>query len=388
MYEKTGGVFGNIYDSSFSTTLDAIAGMIDTDVNDGSWVVLDNYEIVQLDEAPTLGSTADSDKDGVKDIDELKTSTKKDVRLYIETYLTSRGLTYAEYLEKGGSSHIDVYSFKSHPKKIDTDGDGIKDKDDPKPRYFNVTDRHLSMFAKLSYSTKDIKDNKSFDKDALGYAKLSELNGWKLVDSYIIGTSSKGKELFFAANTYQNTNTKDVVVAFRGTDDGWDWLENLVIYPIPWTSHPQAVDAELYINKIAKKYSSKIYITGHSLGGYLAAYATGAISNTSNKDKLAKCAIFNGLGMDLTAPKEIKNGLKSSKSKISNYRINDDLVSIIGTHYGTEYPKYDLIWDVAVKYGLDDIKWWEYAGAMQTSYVKAVHDMRNFFAYSELGSRY
>lgn len=381
LYEKTGGVFGNIYDSNFALTLDLIAGMIDDDVNDGSWIVLDNFETIKLEKAPAAGSDTDTDKDGIPDIEELTTSSKKNVRMYIETYLTSRGLSYDEYIRRGGESYINVYSFKSNPTKKDTDGDGINDKEDAKPRWFNVTDRHLAMFAKLSYSSNDVSKNTSFDTASLGYASIDELSGWKLIDNCITGTSSKGEEIFFAANTYQNTSTKEIVVAFRGTSDNWDWLEN-GMYLIPGKPHPQASDAENYINRIAKKYISNIYITGHSLGGYLAAYAAATIDRD-----FSRCAVFNALGMDLTASRDVIKNLKANKSKIANYRVEGDVVSVIGTHYGAEY-EYTPNYDVLKEHGLDDIEWWEYLGKLQKDFIVAVHDMRHFFTYSELGSRF
>ena len=344
LYEKTGGVFGNIYDSTFSTTLDAIAGMIDVDVNDGSWIVLDNYETIKLEKAPTSDSTADSDKDGVLDINELTVSRNTNLKEYISAFLSARGLTYERYIELGGTPYVTVWSFKSRPDDADTDDDGYIDSKDSNPKKWNVSDRDLAMCASMSYSfipAGTIINNASvsltdeLNKRFKEAASVNELKNWKVVDTWYAGGGLQAIAYKIDSN---------IVVAYRGTDEGVDWFNNATTYVLGLSTHTGG--AKKFMKQVMKDYSgNNFYVTGHSLGGHLA-YNAAAEGINYDISKIKGIVTFNGLGLTLglTLFGDVwdEAQLLKKPSVIRNYSVEGDPVSkgFLGFttfHYGTTY---------------------------------------------------
>ena len=86
LYLQTGGIYADI-NSNFAVALEAIADMIGTETNDGYWITLKgSYTPIRLDEEPTIDSKADTDGDGLNDIDELisRTGTAVSLRDFID----------------------------------------------------------------------------------------------------------------------------------------------------------------------------------------------------------------------------------------------------------------------------------------------------------------
>lgn len=132
LYNETGGIWANI-NGNFNTELLAIADKIgDTIVGDGFWVYLEGPVPVpvRLDEMPSVDSTADTDRDGRLDRDELE-STIPTGELDLDELITkvSHGaITGTDY------GIVKMYKYKSNPVEKDTDFDGISDKEDNEPR--------------------------------------------------------------------------------------------------------------------------------------------------------------------------------------------------------------------------------------------------------------
>ena len=203
-----------------------------------------------------------------------------------------------------------------------------------------VTERELLMLSIMSYSDSQkqnvwkMTDDEDFNKKWFcGYTDASELRGWKMVD-YKISKNNTDNEGFSAVCYKKNNN---VVVAFRGTDDGIiseNWK-----YILPYTEHPQAKYVREYINDLELKWfinlGTNVYLTGHSLGGYLALYGTGVIlQHDYLKNRFVKTATFNGLGMGYLQDKDMEKKLSSlDDSKLTNYRIYGDVVSTMGKHF-------------------------------------------------------
>ena len=223
-------------------------------------------------------------------------------------------------------------------------------------------------------------------------ASIEELNGWELMNYSKIKTiKSNDKMALFTGMTFRKDDS--VVIAFRGTDfdDIGDWAQDVLGYGIAGDTVHQSV-AEQYAIQIATKAindnpNTKIYITGHSLGGYLAQIGGAALLDTEEiKDHIEEIAYFNGMGLDFFSGFESKlsdvknifntdllqteenqkfknkltetinslanlaknNNIKMNQDKakviLSNwynrggkliaYRINGDIVSSLGTHYG------------------------------------------------------
>ena len=119
---NTDGVVGNIV-KNFAIELEPLIDKMIEKVNNGCWVRLSNGEIVYLDKDPSLGDEKiDTDKDGVPDIMELKSTYEIQVfNPYTYTY-----------------ELIETWTFFSNPAKEDTDGDTLGDIDDLRQTIFDT----------------------------------------------------------------------------------------------------------------------------------------------------------------------------------------------------------------------------------------------------------
>ena len=187
--------------------------------------------------------------------------------------------------EKGGKKYV---GYNSHPMLEDTDGDGIidsKEKPDEKLKW-NVSERDMIMFMELSYRNDDYIDKVLNHKKQLKEADLYKKNGdtkpryeymmmnrelapyWKRKKSY--HTSSGLDAVLFETKSdfpFLPNGTAQVL-AFRGTSGGNDIVADAVLGT---GSNPQqGKDAEEIMRELAKDNSiTNLYLTGHSLGGYL-----------------------------------------------------------------------------------------------------------------------
>lgn len=94
LYEITGGVFANV-GSNFKDELLSIADMINEETNSGCWFALNGLipQIVKLDEEPKIDGVADTDKDGLTDIQELKSVTPTKYMNFSD-YLYTKEITW------------------------------------------------------------------------------------------------------------------------------------------------------------------------------------------------------------------------------------------------------------------------------------------------------
>lgn len=202
----------------------------------------------------------------------------------------------------------------------------------------NVSERELLILTVLSYSNKQtLNQNAILTAEFLNQYGLNskmihsdEISNWKVVDYEINDNNVKSG---FSVYTFQKGN--NIVIIPRGTDGGvisenWRYLAS--------NEHPQAKYMESYIRKLVPLLSSikecKLYLCGHSLGGYLALYGTGVILQFPELHEcFAKTVTFNGLGLGKhTNPAVLSELYKIEKNKIVNYRINGDIVSYFGNH--------------------------------------------------------
>lgn len=203
-----------------------------------------------------------------------------------------------------------------------------------------VTDRDLLLLSILSYSNNQkehinqMTNDKEFNNRWFGgYTDASELVGWTRVDE-IINKSNRTMN-GFSVVTYQKDD--NLVISFRGTDNGIvaeNWK-----YVLYHREHPQVKYIRYYINRIKCSglvgKNTRIYVTGHSLGGYLAIYSLGILLHTDGlSDKIEKAVTFNALGIGYIIDKQSERFLQNvSPDKLVNYCINTDIISKIGEHY-------------------------------------------------------
>ncbi len=122
LYDITGGVFGNIY-GDFKSVLLQLAERIGEIVNDGSWVLLSDYQFIKLKQ-PLENNSFSSDEDSISDFNELGTKTVSDVSPYINWVLKKYNIPEGMYDDP---TTVQVYKYISNPVLKDTDFDGIND---------------------------------------------------------------------------------------------------------------------------------------------------------------------------------------------------------------------------------------------------------------------
>ena len=203
-----------------------------------------------------LNPDADDDGDGILNKDEL----------YI--------------YKKDGKTYL---GYNVHPKLADTDGDGIADNEDKDKLLWNVSARDMAMFMSLVYENDNNIEN-ILTKDLPEGALKSNLH--KMMNNELAPFWSLKK-------TYHQDNGLDA--ALFETKNNLPFLngEKIQVLAIAGTNVTQAgdlkADAALVLGKESNesiatldllnslrndKSITNLYITGHSLGGYLTLRAT------------------------------------------------------------------------------------------------------------------
>lgn len=238
--------------------------------------------------------------------------------------------------------------FKSNPTNPDTDGDGKNDKDDPNPLEWDVCDRDLVMSSLLAYANgKEAADTKTYygkeELEKLNTYDIPNTSVYELKDWNVVDYEGENGLHGFSATTLQNG--RNIIIAFRGTqfsniNDLWADLSWM------WYGNPQKKHAIKYAQRIANEYpNSKIYLTGHSLGGYLnIAAADCLVSDSVTKSLVERVVCFNGLGA------QTWNDLLNLRDyvvtgNVINYVIKGDIVSRLGFLIG-EAIEFDTISEI------------------------------------------
>ena len=267
--------------------------------------------------------------------------------------------------EKDGKKYV---GYNSHPMLEDTDGDGIidsKEKPDEKLKW-NVSERDMIMFMELSYRDDNYIDRVLDHKKPLTESELYKKNGdskpryeymmmnkelgpyWERKKSY--HTSSGLDAVLYETKSdfsYLPNGTAQVL-AFRGTSDVKDIKADITLGT--GRNPQQGIDAENIMRELAKDKSiTNLYLTGHSLGGYLVqramveayelAYSDSRVM--SPKEQLAYRNFYNNVlkkGTTFNAPKVVtslvsgrefwQKGLDSKKiaksGKMTHYIVDND----------------------------------------------------------------
>ena len=267
--------------------------------------------------------------------------------------------------EKDGKKYV---GYNSHPLLEDTDGDGIIDsneKPDEKLKW-NVSERDMIMFMELSYRDDNYIDRVLNHKRPLTESELYKKNGdsrpryeymmmnkelgpyWERKKSY--HTSSGLDAVLYETKSdfsYLPNGTAQVL-AFRGTSDVKDIKADITLGT--GRNPQQGIDAENIMRELAKDKSiTNLYLTGHSLGGYLVqramveayelAYSDSRVM--SPKEQLAYRNFYNNVlkkGTTFNAPKVVtslvsgrefwQKGLDSKKiaksGKMTHYIVDND----------------------------------------------------------------
>ena len=182
---------------------------------------------------------------------------------------------------KNGKEYLGYYS---HPLLEDSDGDGLLDNEDDNKTKWYMTDRDAVLFMELSYRNdeyiKKILDHKNLFpylyRERQEYKMMhNELAPfWKLKKSF--HTDNGLDAVLFETKSdfpYLKNGTVQML-AIRGTNSNEinDLTNDLVLFG--GNQPTQVNDIRKVIEELAKDSSvTNLYITGHSLGGYLAQIA-------------------------------------------------------------------------------------------------------------------
>ena len=258
-----------------------------------------------------LNPDGDDDGDGIANKDELYIY-KKDGRTYL--------------------------GYDIHPRLADTDGDGLNDKVDKDKLIWNISARDMAMFINLVYENDkkidDILSKKApVEKLSTNIQKMTnnELGPyWRVKETY---HQDNGLDavLFETVNNFPFLKGDKIqVLAFAGTNvkQAGDLKADLALF---FGNESNQSEAAIQLMKKIKNDSTitNLYITGHSLGGYLSLRATA----TAEKEKFGKYKqtyTFNApkvkSGWFWGVPKDdVKISEELAKSgKIKNYYTDND----------------------------------------------------------------
>ena len=294
----------------------------------------------------TIDRTKDSDNDGVPDYyrdkiksGELTTGTGstplKGVELGVDKNGNPTDDDDGDGLKNGEEIPIralengkPVYDWKSNPKKADTDGDGLTDKDDPKPLEWDMGARDLAIASALSYGLPVGSDvAKAFANDP-EYAELAkEFEGWTVEDQLHIAHNG------FDAMALKNG--KEVIIAFRGTEiTSFDDITT-DLFDVGTGLGIQSPYARAYAKTIAARYpNAQIHLTGHSLGGYLAQHAGAELLQDGRYgQQVISVTTFNAPGIGWINSPLGYDVLKAS-GRVIHYETEGDVVSEINMKPG------------------------------------------------------
>ena len=258
-----------------------------------------------------LDPDGDDDGDGIANKDELYIY-KKDGRTYL--------------------------GYDIHPRLADTDGDGLNDKVDKDKLIWNISARDMAMFINLVY-----ENDKKIDDILKKQAPAGSLsNNIQKMTNNELGPYWRVKETFHQDNgldavLFETTNNFPFlkgdniqVLAFAGTNvaQAGDLKADVALF---FGNESNQSEAAIQLMRKIKNDSTitNLYITGHSLGGYLSLRATA----TAEKDKFGKYKqtyTFNApkvkSGWFWGVPKDdVKISEELAKSgKIKNYYTDND----------------------------------------------------------------
>ncbi|QKE71315.1 prolyl oligopeptidase family serine peptidase [Arthrobacter citreus] len=169
-------------------------------------------------------------------------------------------------------------------------------------------------------------------------------NGWTFVGSKHTSGGLDAAVFKRTSPTYKGKS--DYCFAFRGTRGGKDIVASDAVEVVAGLHVNQVPDSIEWIRSIIKKYTNdigKVYFTGHSLGGYLAAWAqTEVVDGGITVPNSSFTRTFNAPGITLVALKpsfaviiQAKNAfelLGRYDNYISNYAISRN---VLNSRFGT-----------------------------------------------------
>ena len=158
---------------------------------------------------------------------------------------------------------------------------------------------NLKYLNNILYDVFDMEKSKELITYLAGNERFKDLE-----ILYYVEQKNKNIEKQFSAMTFK-LSKDEYLIAFRGTDHSFiGWKEDFnMCYK---KSIPSQIEALKYLNKIFSKLKGKFYITGHSKGGNLSAYAS-SLCSVNNQNRILKVYNFDGPGLNNSNIKNTPN---------------------------------------------------------------------------------
>lgn len=230
LYQETGGFYANIYEN-FSDILMQLADKIGEVVNDGTWVILSDYQFIKLNQP--LKENGDSDGDHKSDQGELGEKIKSDITPYINWVLSKYNIPEDMYT---GPETLEVYNYKSNPILVDTDYDGIDDGEDVDPRNAEATGKMMGYYP---------VNHAEYTMDFRKFFQSSDIYSKELCSASLVLANTIYNEASFVydkvqkAGTNSNISTIKDIMKYHG-------FENVIDYKLAEGYHSNGIDVDAY----------------------------------------------------------------------------------------------------------------------------------------------
>jgi len=146
-------------------------------------------------------------------------------------------------------------------------------------------------------------------------SQIPDDNKWKVL------RTSENADTSFAAVAFENSETGEIVIAYRGSDNIQDWWGSNLHVGTPSFPHDkpeQFDDAVNFYDEINESYNGRtISITGHSLGGILSQLVGAKYGNET--------MTFNSIGVAHLLD-DCNIEVQSDYSNITNYNLENDIL--------------------------------------------------------------
>ncbi len=202
--------------------------------------------------------------------------------------------------------------------------------------------------------------------------------GWSIVDTSAesMGPSDKG----FAAVTFKNQSTGEIVISYRGTDEFGDASNNFVQLALQNDVPGQYYEAKAYLKLTQEKFGPNLVVVGHSLGGALAQLVS-AFNKTVSAFTYNAPGVYDIYVKKLSEQNELSGNTEppaaaESFTRINNTSMSLDLVSGVGKQMGT-----------MINYPPDSLEGLKFFGAIMASLANPTLGVL-LFGNSALGQHY
>ena len=183
-------------------------------------------------------------------------------------------------------------------------------------------------------------------KNQYGFSFAEEMEGWYLLQTYHNRTTD------FSISFYVCAYGDTVILSIRGTDgnarisvltQSGTWWCNFQTMAGVRHSHVGSLISILNDPAtLAILEGTDIYITGHSLGGYLAYVAAYELAQMGFEDNIKRVVTFSAPIFSADTMEMISTLKPATRNRITHYYVSEDLIAgFVGVEMGSAIPTYN-----------------------------------------------